>query len=136
MSEAQASSPRPARPLSPHLQIYKPQLTSVLSILHRLTGVGLFFGAVLLVVWLCAAARGPESYITMLHFLGSPFGTLLLMGWSWALFYHLCTGLRHLMWDVGAGLDLPTTYLTGALALIASVALTLLSWIVAFVFVL
>lgn len=128
MSEAQASSPAAARPLSPHLQIYKPQITSAMSILHRATGAGLFFGAVLLVLWLCAAANGPETYLGMVHFLGSPLGVILLMGWSWALFYHLCSGLRHLMWDMGVGLELPAVYTSGYIAIFASALLTILSW--------
>ncbi len=94
------------RPLSPHLQIYRWQLTSVLSILHRATGVALSAGTILLVWWLVAAASGPEAYEGVQEFLGSWLGLLLLFGWSLSLFYHLCNGIRHLVWDTGHALDL------------------------------
>ncbi len=99
------------RPLSPHLQIYRWQLTSVLSILHRATGVVLSAGALLLVWWLVAAASGPDAFEGVQDFLGSWFGLLLLFGWSLSLFYHLCNGIRHLVWDTGHALDLKSTYL-------------------------
>ena len=98
------------RPLSPHLQVYRWQLTSVLSILHRLTGVALTVGTILLVWWLVSAANGPDLFELAQGFLGSPIGLLLLFGWSVALFYHLCNGLRHLWWDTGSGLDLRSVY--------------------------
>ncbi|MFQ5466597.1 MAG: succinate dehydrogenase, cytochrome b556 subunit [Kiloniellaceae bacterium] len=117
------------RPLSPHLQVYRPQLTSVLSITHRLTGVALAAGTLLLVYWLVAAAASVEAFDTAQSLIGSWFGRLLLFGWSLALFYHLCNGIRHLFWDVGAGLDLPTSARSGYAVLIATVVLTLASWI-------
>src|SRR5438132_11733422 len=116
------------RPLSPHLQIYRWQLTSVLSILHRATGVVLSAGAILLVWWLVAAASGPEAYEGVEDFLGSWIGLLLLFGWSVALFYHLCNGIRHLVWDTGHGLDLKSTYLGGWLVLGGTALLTLIAW--------
>ena len=119
----------PARPLSPHLQVYRPQLTTVLSILHRATGIALGIGTLLLVAWLMAGAAGPNAFASMQRFIGSWFGMLLLLGWSWSLFYHLCNGLRHLMWDSGHGLDIPTTYTTGWVAAAVSVLLTVLAWI-------
>ena len=85
------------RPLSPHLQVYRWQLTSVMSILHRASGVALAAGAILLVWWLGAASDGPEAYAGVQGFLGSWVGRVLLFGWSLALFYHLCNGLRHLV---------------------------------------
>ena len=94
------------RPLSPHLQIYRWQLTSVLSILHRASGVTLSAGTILLVWWLIAAASGPEAYEGVQDFLGSWIGLLLLFGWTLSLFYHLCNGIRHLVWDTGHALDL------------------------------
>jgi succinate dehydrogenase / fumarate reductase cytochrome b subunit len=117
------------RPLSPHLQIYRWQLTSVLSILHRISGVALAVGAILLVSWLGAAADGPESYARMQRFLGSWIGLVLLFGWSVALFYHLCNGIRHLMWDTGRGLDLKSVYASGWTVLAATAVLTLIAWI-------
>jgi len=118
------------RPLSPHLQVYRWQLTSVLSILHRFSGVALTAGMILLVWWLAAAAGGPESFASVQRFLGSWVGLVLLFGWSVALFYHLCNGLRHLWWDTGRGLDLRSVYVSGWTVLGGTAALTLLAWIV------
>jgi succinate dehydrogenase / fumarate reductase cytochrome b subunit len=117
------------RPLSPHLQIYKPQLTSVLSITHRLTGVTLSVGALFLVWWLVAAAAGDRAFATAQAFWGSWFGILLLFGWTFSLFFHLANGIRHLVWDTGHGLELETTYWSGWLVLAASAGLTLVAWI-------
>ena len=117
------------RPLSPHLQIYRWQLTSVLSILHRASGIVLSVGAILLVSWLGAAADGPEPYAAFQHFMGSWFGLLLLFGWSVALFYHLCNGVRHLVWDTGRGLDLASVYASGWAVVAATVVLTVVAWI-------
>ena len=117
------------RPLSPHLQVYKPQLTSVLSILHRLTGVALAIGTLLLVWWLIAAATGPGAYDAAQGFIGSILGRFLLLGWTFALFYHLANGIRHLGWDSGRGFELTTAYATGWLVVIAAIVLTLVSWI-------
>lgn len=116
------------RPLSPHLQVYKPQLTSVMSILHRLTGIALAVGTLLLVYWLAAAAGGPESYAAAQAFIASPIGLILLFAWSLAFFYHLSNGIRHLFWDAGYGFELPTVYKSGWTVLIATAVLTLLSW--------
>lgn len=118
----------PTRPLSPHLQVYRPQLTSMLSITHRATGVALSVGAILLVVWLAAAAAGPHRYAQVNAFLGSWFGMLLLIGWTWALFFHLCNGIRHLAWDVGWGFELPQLYASGWAVLVGSVAMTVVAW--------
>ena len=117
------------RPLSPHLQIYRWQLTSVLSILHRASGVWLSVGAILLVWWLGAAADGPESYAAFAHFMGSWFGLLLLFGWTVSLFYHLCNGIRHLWWDTGRGLELSSVYASGWSVVAATAALTIVAWI-------
>lgn len=118
------------RPLSPHLQVYKPQLTSVLSITHRATGVALALGTLLLVYWLVAAASGPDSFAAAQDFIGSPVGIFLLLGWSVALFYHLANGIRHLGWDAGYGFELPAAYRSGYAVLIATAALTAISWII------
>ena len=118
------------RPLSPHLQIYRWQLTSVMSILHRFAGIALSAGAVLLVWWLVAAAEGPQSYAAIQAFLGSWIGRVLLLGWTAALFYHLCNGLRHLMWDAGCGFELRQAYASGWAVVGATAALTALVWIV------
>ena len=120
------------RPLSPHLQVYRPQLTSMLSILHRITGVALAVGTLLLVYWLAAAAGGPESYAAAQGFIGSFFGQLLLFGWTIALFYHLANGIRHLFWDAGYGFELPTVQRSGQAVLAATAVLTAVSWIAAY----
>ena len=112
------------RPLSPHLQVYKPQLTSVLSIMHRMTGAALVVGSLVLVWWVMALALGPDSYGFFVNFIRSWFGNVLLMGWAFCFYYHLANGLRHLYWDMGKGYDLPTTYRTGWFVLAASLLAT------------
>ena len=124
--------PNSNRPLSPHLQVYRPQLTSMLSILHRITGVALAVGTLLLVYWLAAAATGPDAFATAQELVGSVLGRLLLFGWTVALFYHLCNGIRHLFWDIGYGLELPEVYRSGWLVIGATVVLTLASWILGY----
>lgn len=117
------------RPMSPHLQVYRPQLTSILSIANRITGVALSAGTVVLVGQLFAAASGPESFAGFQHFVGSWFGLFILSGWSFSLYFHLCNGIRHLVWDFGIGLDLDTAYKSGNWVVLASVALTALTWL-------
>ncbi len=117
------------RPLSPHLQVYRPQLTSVMSILHRITGVALAAGLLLLVCWLLAIASGAAFYDAVQAFNAHWIGRILLFGWSFALFYHLCNGIRHLAWDVGRGYELEDAYRSGWLVAAASVVLTILAWI-------
>lgn len=117
------------RPLSPHLQIYRWQITNSLSILHRLTGVALSVGTLLLLYWLVAAALGPSAFATAQAVIGSWFGRLLLFGWSVALFYHLSNGLRHLAWDAGYGFTLPEVTRSGIAVLGATAVLTLAAWI-------
>ena len=116
------------RPRSPDVRIYKPQLTSVLSILHRLTGVVLSVGSVLLVAWLVAVADGGDTYATVDGWLRSWIGLLLLVGWTFALFYHLCNGIRHLAWDLDFGFELRNIYLSGWTVVAVSVILTLVTW--------
>ena len=117
------------RPLSPHLQVYRPQLTSVLSIMHRGTGIALGAGTLLLVWWLVAAASGGDAYADVQAFWGSWIGRLLLLGWSFTLFYHLCNGLRHLFWDAGKGFDLDAAYRNGWLVVGAAIVLTVVAWV-------
>jgi succinate dehydrogenase / fumarate reductase cytochrome b subunit len=123
------SLPKRARPLSPNIQIYRPQLTSVLSIANRLTGVVLSLYAVALVVWLIAAAAGPQAY-AMLHLASqSPVGQLFLLVATYSLFLHLCGGVRHLMWDAGYGFELAAIYASGWIVVAMSAALTAAAWI-------
>lgn len=120
--------PRP-RPRSPNIQIYRPQLTSVLSILNRLTGVVLSVGAVLLVVWLIAGASGPQAFGLMQGALASWLGQIMLAGVTFAFFFHLCGGIRHLVWDTVHGFSLRAIYISGWSVVGASVILTLAAWI-------
>ena len=116
------------RPLSPHLQVYRPQMTSVLSILHRIAGVALAGGAVLLVWWLVGIATGPAYYAKVQGVLGSLLGKLAVLGFVAAFFYHLCNGVRHLLWDAGWGLEMPQAERSGWLTLLATAALTAATW--------
>ena len=117
------------RPLSPHLQVYKPQLTSVMSIMHRATGIALAAGTLLLVYWLVAASLGEGTFNDVQAFIASWVGKLVLFGWSYALFYHLCNGIRHLFWDAGMGLDLEIAYRNGWFVVVASIFLTVIAWV-------
>lgn len=119
------------RPMSPHLQIYKLPLTAKLSILHRATGAALYIGMILTVWVLAAAAGGADSWQSMHGFLSSWFGKLIIFGFTFALYYHFCNGIRHLFWDTGKGLDLETANKTNLIVLAATVVLTLLTWIIA-----
>jgi succinate dehydrogenase / fumarate reductase cytochrome b subunit len=114
------------------LQVYRPQITSVLSILHRFTGVALAFGALLLAYWLTSAAYGPEEFARAQRVLGSWFGRLVLLGMTFSLFYHLANGIRHLAWDAGWGYELPTLRTSGWVVVVVSVAITSLVWVAAF----
>ncbi len=119
------------RPLSPHLQVYRPQWTSVLSILHRATGVALTVGAVYVAWWLVAAASGAEYYESFAWFAGSIIGNLIFMGFTFSLFYHLCNGIRHMVWHVGANLELEDAYKSGLMVVAASCGLSAIAWIAA-----
>jgi len=120
------------RPLSPHLQIYRWQWTMLLSIVHRMTGVALSVGTLLLVWWLIAAAAGPDAFARVQGVMGHWFGRLVLFGFTWALFYHLANGIRHLFWDAGRGYALSTGYASAWLVVLASLALTGLAWLVGY----
>lgn len=128
---ANAVSGRP-RPRSPNIQIYRPQLTSVLSIANRITGVALSAYAVALVIWLLAVAAGPDSYAVAQAFIRSRLGQALLFGCTFSFFLHFCGGIRHLAWDAGYGFSLRAIYASGWAVVAVSVALTLLTWAVEF----
>ena len=121
------------RPLSPHLQIYRFAMTMAMSIVHRITGVGLYFGTLLLAWWLIAAASGPGYFDFVNAVLGSWFGLIVLFGYSWAIIHHMLGGVRHLIWDTGVGLGKPARDLLATANLVASIILTILVWIVALV---
>lgn len=116
-----------SRPLSPHLQIYRPQLTSTLSITHRATGIVLSLGAVVLTYWLLALAGGEASYESARGLLGSLPGLLALAAWAFSFYYHLCNGVRHLFWDIGVGFDLKSVYASGYTVIGVSLVLTLVT---------
>jgi succinate dehydrogenase / fumarate reductase cytochrome b subunit len=122
----------PARPLSPHLQIYRPMLTMMMSIVHRITGAGLYFGMLILAWWLLAIASGPAAYGKFQWFMESFIGRLMLFGFTWALLHHMLGGIRHLIWDTGRGFGpVEREWLTVA-TLVGSVGLTILIWIIGY----
>lgn len=116
------------RPLSPNIQAYRPQLTSVLSIANRITGVVLSIGAVALVIWLVAAASGPETYYRFQSLIGLWPGQILLLGGMFAFYLHLFGGIRHLVWDTVRGFELRQIYASGWLVVLTSIVLTLATW--------
>lgn len=128
---ADAPSPRgarPDRPLSPHLQIYKPLINMVMSILHRITGAALYFGTLLLAWWLIAAATGPDYFNYVSSWFATWAGKAVLVGYTWALLHHLLGGLRHFLWDTGRGYDLETIDQLSWGSIIASLIITGLIW--------
>ncbi len=116
------------RPLSPHLMIYKPQLTSIMSITHRITGAALATGSLLVVWWIVALATGPEYYAYVQGILTSVFGQLVLFGFTVAVFYHLSNGIRHLFWDFGYNLSIEGVRRTGMMVLVSTIVLTAVTW--------
>lgn len=129
VSAAPAAPTRP-RPLSPNIQLYRPQLTSVLSITNRITGMLLSVGTIWLVVWLAAAASGPGIYAGVRDVLLSWPGQLAMVVFTFSFFFHLCGSLRHLMWDTVHGFELRAIYISGWVVVFASVLLTALAWVV------
>ena len=116
------------RPLSPHLQVYRPQITSVLSISHRMTGIVLAAGAFLLVCWIVAAAYSPAIFHIFQAAAQTWFVRLIALGWTLCLFYHLSNGIRHLFWDAGIGLEITQARVSGWVVVFAAIFLTALSW--------
>ena len=117
------------RPLSPHVGIYKWQVSNTLSILHRATGIFLSLGSLALVAWVVATALGQSSYDAVLSILSSPLGLLVLFGQSFAFFYHLANSIRHLVWDAGYGFDKQVAQKSGWVALIAALLVTVVFWL-------
>ena len=118
-----------ARPLSPHVQVYRWHLTMFTSIVHRVTGVAAGFGALLLVWWLMAAASGPDYFDFVQGIFGAWYGRLVLFGVTWALAYHLSNGIRHLFWDLGLGFELKRAHASGVWTIIASIVITVALWV-------
>ncbi len=123
---------KPARPLSPHLQVYSWGLHMVLSILHRATGVALGAGALLVAAWVIALASGPECYAQFQACAGSWLGRFVLFGFTWALMLHLCNGIRHLVWDAGYGFDLDATRRSNQLVFWGAILLTVVTWVLGY----
>jgi succinate dehydrogenase / fumarate reductase cytochrome b subunit len=130
-----SSPPAPvARPLSPHLQIYKPMLTMMMSIVHRITGGALYFGTAIMAWWLIAAASGPNPYSNFEWFAGSIIGKLVLLGYTWALIHHMLGGIRHLIWDVGHGFGPQEREWMTVATLVGSIGLTIVLWVIGAMF--
>jgi succinate dehydrogenase / fumarate reductase cytochrome b subunit len=130
MAEAKSTP----RPLSPHLQIYRWSWTMAMSVFHRATGMALYFGIALFAIWLVALASGPRAFNAVQWFFGSPLGLLILLGYTWVLMHHMLGGIRHFVWDLGYGMEREQRIGMARLTLIASIALTLAIWVVAFTF--
>ena len=111
-------------PISPHLQIYKKQLTSVLSITHRMTGVMLAVAAIIFCIWLASIAGGAQTYEAVMAHVTAWYGWLLILGFTFSLYYHLCNGIRHLFWDMGKGLEIESAYRSGYAVIFVSIILT------------
>ncbi len=132
MAEAKATHLKNNRPLSPHLQIYKPMLTMMMSIVHRITGAALYAGTLLLVWWLIAAAAGPNAYASVQWFMETLIGRLVLFGYTWALIHHALGGIRHFVWDLGYGFGPNEREWMTAATLVGSIVLTIVLWIVGY----
>ena len=130
-AQATAGARRP-RPISPHLQIYKPMLTMMMSIVHRITGAALYFGMLLLAWWLIAAASGPNAYANVEWFMGTLIGRVILFGYTWALMHHMLGGIRHLIWDTIHGFEPAEREMLALSTLVGSIAFTLVLWGIAY----
>jgi succinate dehydrogenase / fumarate reductase cytochrome b subunit len=130
---AETAAPRvKERPLSPHLQVYRLTLTMAMSIVHRITGAGLYFGMALVAWWLIAAASGPNAYANFESFIGSLIGRVILFGYTWTLIHHGLGGVRHLIWDTGRGFEAAERELLTLATLVGSIGLTIVVWIVGY----
>ena len=131
MADTRASA---ERPLSPHLSIYKPMLTTMMSIVHRITGFGLYFGTLLVAWWLIAAASSPNAYAGIGSFMSSFFGRIILFGYTWALMHHMLGGIRHFIWDTGHGFGPHEREWLAVASLVGSISLTVVIWIIGYLF--
>jgi len=118
-------------PLSPHLQIYRWHISSLLSITHRIVGVVNLFALILLFIWLIALSLGESNYELFLFMINSFFGKFILIGFSWSMIFHLLSGIRHLVWDLGYGFEIKTANISGIIVIIFSLALTIIFWLFA-----
>ena len=118
------------RPLSPHLGIYRMQITMLMSIVHRVTGAALYFGTILLAAWLVSAAMGERAFAAVNEVFGHPLGKLVLFGYTWAVAHHMLGGMRHLLWDTGRAMDIRSADVLGWLTILGSLSLTVILWAV------
>ena len=118
------------RPLSPHLGIYRMQITMLMSIVHRITGAALYFGTILLAAWLVSAAMGERAFAEVNALFGHPLGKLVLFGYTWAVAHHMLGGMRHLLWDTGRAMDPRSADILGWLTILGSLSLTVVLWAV------
>ena len=116
------------RPISPHLGIYRMQITMVMSIVHRITGGALYFGTILLAAWLVSAAMGERAFAVVNEVFGHPLGKLVLFGYTWAVAHHMLGGMRHLLWDTGRAMDIRSADILGWLTILGSLSLTAILW--------
>jgi succinate dehydrogenase / fumarate reductase, cytochrome b subunit len=120
----------PARPLSPHLMIFRPYINMMMSIIHRITGAANYFGTLFIAAWLVATASGPDGFVAVSEFAASPLGLLIMFGYSWSLIHHALGGIRHLIWDTGRGFDLASIRFLSWGSLVGSVTLTAIVWFI------
>jgi succinate dehydrogenase / fumarate reductase cytochrome b subunit len=123
------------RPLSPHLQIYRPMLTMMMSIVHRITGVANYYGTLLIAWWLIAAASGPTAYAKVEWFMGSIIGHIVLFGYTWSVLHHMLGGMRHLVWDTGRGFGPAEREWLAVATLVGSIGLTIVLWVVGYLLI-
>jgi succinate dehydrogenase / fumarate reductase cytochrome b subunit len=123
------------RPLSPHLQIYRPMLTMMMSIVHRITGIANYYGTLLLAWWLIAAASGPTAYSKVEWFMGSIIGHIVLFGYTWSVLHHMLGGMRHLVWDTGRGFGPAEREWLAVATLVGSIGLTIVLWVVGYLLI-
>lgn len=127
MAKAEA---QPARPLSPHLTIFRPYVNMMMSIVHRITGVANYFGTLLIAAWLSATASGPDGFMAVNELAASPVGMVILFGYSWSLIHHALGGIRHFIWDTGRGFELATIRAMSWATVIGSVTITAIIWVI------
>ena len=132
MAEESSEQRSQERPLSPHLQIYRPQINMVMSIVHRITGAALYAGTLIVAWWLIAIAGGPQSYADFQSVAGSFMGRIVLFGFTWGLVHHMLGGLRHFVWDTGRGFDLATVDRMSWATLIGSIVVTFILWLIGY----
>lgn len=138
MAELEASTAtgaRRARPISPHLQIYRPMLTMMMSIVHRATGIANYYGTLLIAWWLIAAASGPTAYAKVEWFFGSIIGHIVLFGYTWSVLHHMLGGIRHLIWDTGRGFGPAEREWLAVATLVGSIGLTIVLWAVGYLLI-